>query len=970
MQKKKMSNRVFAGISTAGIAVVLVAVMVGNYFALTYSSIISSYLGHDTFRVVKADADATANTTYYESEYDSAEDFAQASTELAKEIQKEGIVLVKNENRAMPLGDNKRVSLFSESSVDLIYGGTGSGAIDTSTVMNLKQAFESIGYTVNPTLWDFYTKNHEKYSRVIPSNLPGVDHAYFVNECPVGEYTQDVKDSYADYNDAAIVVLSRSGGEGLDLITDSSAPDGNYLALTQEEKDMLDMIQNSDAFDKIIVLLNVCNPMELGFLDDYSKIQACLWIGNLGQVGIESMVQAFNGEVNPSGRLVDTYAYDAFSAPAMQNFGESNSFLNASEVPALDGLYGNEPGDIYVTYAEGIYVGYKYYETRYEDVVLGQGNAGDYNYAEQVAYPFGYGLSYTTFEHSNFKVTEQGDHFVATVDVTNTGDVAGKDVVQVYMQSPYTDYDRENGVEKSAVQLVGFDKTEMLEPGATETVTIEIEKSLMKAYDANNAKTYIVDAGDYYFATGNNAHEALNNILAAKGKTTADGMTADGDAAFTYVHTEKELDTKTYAVSENGTEITNQFDNADLNYYEGSVEGGVTYLSRSDWTGTFPKQVKATATAQMLEEMAKTGMDEDPDAEMPTTGADNGLSLIAMRGLNYDDPAWEELLDEVTLDEMDQLIRVGGYSTGAVPSVDKPATTDRDGPQGISGTLGTTTGLGVSSVSYSGEIVMASSWNKDLLRRIGEMVGEAGLQMNVIGWYAPAMNIHRAPFSGRNFEYYSEDSFLSGALATEEVAGAQSKGIFCYIKHFALNDQDAHRYGMNTYANEQSIREIYLYPFEQAVTKGGTTAVMTSYNRLGTKWTAANPNLITNVLRNEWGFHGTVLTDWASMYYMDLGIGLQAGNNQWLNTNGDLYKIDNFKNSATVVTAMREATHNILYTAVNSAAMNGISADTRIETITPTWQYWLYALDAVIGLLAVVGFYGIYRRCKKNKQEQ
>ena len=966
MQKKKMSNKVFAGISTAGIAIVLAAVMVGNYFALTYSSIISSYMGHDTFRVVKTDENTDA--TYFESEFSSPEDLAQASTELAKEIQKEGIVLVKNENQAMPLGDNKRVSLFSESSVDLIYGGTGSGAIDTSTVMNLKQAFESIGYTVNPTLWDFYTSNHEKYSRVIPSNLPGVDHAYFVNECPVSEYTQAVKDSYADYNDAAIVVISRSGGEGLDLITDSSAPDGNYLALTQEEKDMLDMIQNSDAFDKIIVLLNVCNPMELGFLDDYSKIQACLWIGNLGQVGIESMVQAFNGEVNPSGRLVDTYAYDAFSAPAMQNFGESNSFLNASEVPALDGLYGNEPGDIYVTYAEGIYVGYKYYETRYEDVVLGQGNAGDYNYAEQVAYPFGYGLSYTTFEHSNFKVTEQGDHFVATVDVTNTGDVAGKDVVQVYMQSPYTDYDRENGVEKSAVQLVGFDKTEMLEPGATETVTIEIEKSLMKAYDANNAKTYIVDAGDYYFATGINAHDALNNILAAKGKTTADGMTADGDAEFTYVYTENELDTKTYAVSENGTEITNQFDNADLNYYEGSVEGGVTYLSRSDWTGTFPKQVKATATAQMLEEMAKTGMDEDPDAEMPTTGADNGLSLIAMRGLDYDDPAWEELLDEVTLEEMDQLIRVGGYSTGAVPSVGKPATTDRDGPQGISGTLGTTTGLGVSSVSYSGEIVMASSWNKDLLRRIGEMVGEAGLQMNVIGWYAPAMNIHRAPFSGRNFEYYSEDSFLSGALATEEVAGAQSKGIFCYIKHFALNDQDAHRYGLNTYANEQSIREIYLYPFEQAVTKGGATAVMTSYNRLGTKWTAANPNLITNVLRNEWGFHGTVLTDWASMYYMDLGIGLQAGNNQWLNTNGDLYKIDNFKKNATVVSAMREATHNILYTAVNSAAMNGISSDTRIEAITPTWQYWLYALDAVVVLLAIAGFYGIYRRCKKNQK--
>ena len=965
---KKMSNRVFAGLSTAGIAAGLAAVLVGNYFAFTYSSIISGYLGHDTFKVVETGADPNANTTYFPSEFDTAEDFAQASTELAKKIQEEGIVLIKNDNKALPLGDSQKISLFSESSVDLIYGGTGSGAIDTSTVMNLKQAFESIGYTVNPTLWDFYTKNHEKYSRVIPSNLPNVDHTYVVNECPASEYTQEVKDSYADYSDAAVVVISRSGGEGLDLITDSSAPDGNYLALTQEEKDMLDMIQNSDAFDKIIVLLNVCNPMELGFLDDYSKIQACLWIGNLGQVGIESMVKAFNGEVNPSGRLVDTYAYDAFSAPAMQNFGESNVFLNGSDVPPLEGLYGNEPGNIYVTYAEGIYVGYKYYETRYEDVVLGQGNAGDYNYAEQVAYPFGYGLSYTTFEHSNFNVTEQDDHFTVTVDVTNTGDVAGKDVVQVYMQSPYTEYDRANGVEKAAVQLVGFDKTEMLQPGAKETVTIDVEKSLMKAYDAKNAKTYIVDAGDYYLATGINAHDALNNILAAKGKTAADGMTADGDAAFTYVHTEKELDNKTYAVSENGTEITNKFDNVDLNYYDGSVDGGLTYLSRSDWTGTFPEQVKATATQQMLDEMFKTGIDEDPNAVMPTTGANNGLSLIAMRGLDYDDPAWEELLDEVTLDEMDQLIRVGGYSTAAVPSIDKPETTDRDGPQGISGTLGTTTGLGVSSVSYSGEIVMASSWNKDLMRRIGEMVGEAGLQMNVYGWYAPAMNIHRAAFSGRNFEYYSEDPFLSGALAAEEVGGAQSKGIFCYVKHFALNDQDAHRYGMSTYANEQSIREVYLYPFEQAISKGGATAVMTSYNRVGTKWSAANENLIKGVLRGEWGFHGTVLTDWASMYFMDLGIGLQAGNNQWLNTNADLYKMDNFKNSATTVQAMREATHNILYTAVNSAAMNGISADTRIEAITPTWQYWLYALDAVVVLLAIAGFYGIYRRCKKNKQ--
>lgn len=964
--KKKMSNRIFASIWSVMIAIVVVAVMIGNYFALTYSSIVSSFLGQDTYRMVQT-GDSTEDSEYFSKEYATSEEFAQASTELAGLIQEEGMVLLKNDNNCLPLGENQRVSLFSESSVDLIYGGTGSGAIDTSTVPTLKEAFESIGYTVNPTLWDFYLGNHEQYTRTIPSNLPNVDHAYFVNECPISEYPQEVTDSYSEYNDAAIVVISRSGGEGLDLITDSSAPDGNYLELTQEELDLLDMLQNNDTFDKIVVLLNVCNPLELGFLNDYPKIQACLWIGNLGQCGIESMVKAFNGEVNPSGRLVDTYAYDAFSAPAMQNFGESNVFLNGDEVPALSGLYGDEPGNIYVTYAEGIYVGYKYYETRYEDVVLGQGNAGNFNYAAEVAYPFGYGLSYTTFSYSNYRVVENADSFTATVDVTNTGSVAGKDVVQIYMQSPYTDYDRANGVEKASVQLVGFDKTEELAPGATETVTIEIDKSLMKAYDANGAKTYIVDAGDYYFAFGTNAHDALNNILAAKGMTVDNGMTADGNAAFTYRYTQASLDTTTYATSETGYAITNRFDDADLGYYEGSVDGGMTYLSRSDWTGTFPQQVLVTATPQMIEEMTKTGIDEDLNAVMPTTGAENGLSLISMRGLDYDDPQWEPLLDQVTVDEMYNLVRVGGYGTAAVESVGKPATTDRDGPQGISGTIGTTSGIGVSSVSYSGEIVMASSWNRDLLRRIGEMVGEAGLQMNVIGWYAPAMNIHRTPFSGRNFEYYSEDSFLSGALAAEEVSGAQSKGVFCYVKHFALNDQDAHRYGLSTYANEQAIREIYLYPFEQAIVEGGATAVMTSYNRIGTRWSAANYNLLTEVLRNEWGFHGTVLTDWASMDYMDLGIGLQAGNNQWLNTNNDLYTVSGYKDNATLVTALREATHNILYTAVNSAAMNGIDANTRIEKIIPAWQYWLLALDVVVLLGAAAGIYGIVRRCRKNK---
>lgn len=961
-KRKKMRNGVFAGIWGTVIAIVVIALIVGNYFALSYASIISGYFGHVTSRTEGEDD----SVVYYEKEYGSAEEMFDASVELAREVEAEGMVLLQNEGNALPLGENQSISLFSESSVDLIYGGTGSGAIDASTTMDLKTAFESVGYTVNPVLWDFYEGNHEQHSRVIPSNLPGVDHSYGVNECPVSEYTQDVLDSYAEYNDAAVVVISRSGGEGLDLITDSSAPDGNYLELTQEELDMLSMIQESDAFDKIIIMLNTSNPMELGFLNDYSKIQACLWVGNLGQYGIESVVEAFTGAVNPSGKLVDTYAYDAFSAPAMQNFGESNVFANGDEVPELEGyMYGNEPGDIYVTYAEGIYVGYRYYETRYEDVVLGQGNAGAYDYEQTVAFPFGHGLSYTTFSYSNYNVEETGDGFTVSMDVTNTGDTAGKEVVQIYMQSLYTDYDRENNVEKSAVQLVGFEKTDLLDPGAAQTVTVSIDREVMKAYDANNAGTYIVDAGDYYFAAGRDAHDALNNILAAKGMTTADGMTAEGNADFAYRHTEAEMDMETYAVSETGYPIENQFEDADINYYEGSTENALAYLSRSDWENTFPERVVLTATDQMIEEMTETGMEEDPDAVMPETGADNGMKLIDLRGADYDAAEWDDLLDQLTLEEMYDLVRVGGYSTGEVVSVSKPATTDRDGPQGISGTIGTTTGVGVSAVSYSSEMVMASSWNEELLRRIGEMVGESGLQMNVIGWYAPAMNIHRTPFSGRNFEYYSEDPFLSGALASAEVGGAQSKGIFCYVKHFALNDQDAHRYGLSTYANEQAIREIYLYPFEKAVTDGGATAVMTAYNRIGTKWAGGDQGLITEVLRNEWGFHGTVLTDWASMRYMDLGIGLQAGNNQWLNTNNTFFTIEGYEDNATVVNALRESAHNILYTAVNSAAMNGFSSDTEIVRVIPTWEKWLIALDIAVGVLAVAGIVGITIRCRK-----
>ena len=560
MKKKRMSNKTFRRITIPVMAVVLAALIVGNVAAYSYRGLISTHFNHDTFKIVETGEDVDSN--YFPCDFSSEEELNEHNGQVAQNIESEGLVLLEN-NGGLPLNKGDKVSVFSVSSVNIVYGGAGSGSVDTSTAPTLKTALEKSGLSVNPTLWDFYTKKSEDgYQRSAPNWRGG---KFSINEVPWADVASAAQSSFDEYSDAAIVVISRSGGEGSDLtavnfaetagVADNS---GNYLELSTEEADMLKAV--NDQFDDVVVVLNANNAMELGWLSQYPNIKAAIWAGGVGQTGLYAIADALVGDVVPSGRLVDTYAADANSSPAAQNAGTNfwieNGFSNES--------------DQYIVYEEGIYVGYRYYETRYEDVVLGQGNAGDYDYASEVIYPFGYGLSYTTFDYSDFSLTQNGDTFTAKVKVTNTGDTySGKEVVQLYAQSPYTDYDRENNVEKASVELVGFAKTDVLKPGESQVVEIQVDKESLKSYDYTNAKTYILDAGDYYFAVGHDAHDALNNILAAKGKTVADGMTAEGDSTMTAEWNNAALDTKTYAVdSTTGTEISNKFDYANIANYD------------------------------------------------------------------------------------------------------------------------------------------------------------------------------------------------------------------------------------------------------------------------------------------------------------------------------------------------------------------------------------------------------------------
>lgn len=980
-QDKKKSKRRF-GFGSLALAILFgIGGVVGNQLAFdTYSGALESWFGMEGASVENYDTNQ-----YFERHAPSEAAATNGAANLARTVEAEGSVLLRNENNALPLAAASRVSCFSASSVDIIYGSTGgSGSIGNGSKNTLKEVLEAEGFEVNPVLWNFYkTKN---YKRTVGGLAQSVQYyeanAFRINEVPYRLYTSSVIDSYSDYNDAAIVVIARTGCENGDLPRSmtkatSGSNTGSILELDSDEKTMLEEV--SKKFDKVVVLLNTSNPMELGFLEEYD-VDACLWIGGVGQYGLSSVARILTGEVNPSGRLVDTYAYDVFSSPAMQNMGNYEYWTNGTK----------ETEHHYLTYAEGIYVGYKYYETRYEDVVLGQGNAGSYDYDSVVQYPFGYGISYTDFEWSNFSAEIEGDQVVVNVTVKNVGAMRGKEVVQVYYQSPYTSYDRTNGVEKSAVELAGFAKTKILEPNESATVTVKFDVEDMKSYDATKEETYLLESSSatdkYYVAAGKNAHDATNNILKAK------GADVDGDAKMT--ESNFNIGKKVYATDTySGNEVTNRFADATGEQYHDDIK----YLSRSDWsvmendglrfgTPTDEKtdmegdEYKATLSVGLKKVLEKEGFDAagapEEEFEMPKYGQEGDVKLIELKGRDFDDPIWDSLLDQVTLNEMTNMVCKSGFKTHAMTSVAKPYQSDLDGPQAWNSFLGD--GISCGGLPYA--IVIASTWDSELAEKVGYIMGELCLWAkqsasdsapNLTGWYAPAMNIHRTPFGGRNFEYYSECGTLSGVIGSSVVKGATSRGVMCYIKHFAMNEQDRNRMTDNvTWAQEQAIREIYLKPFEMSVKEGGALAVMTSYNRIGTTWAGGSYALITEVLRNEWGFNGFVLTDYMDGDWENVDQMLAAGGDAALNTasSNSHATVTCTQEGAQAITYMRRATHHLLYSVANSNAMNGIDGATIINEGTPIYYKYMYAIDAGLGVIILICLFKAFKG-KKRKAE-
>ena len=1004
MQKKTSpaetkSRKMLWSICTVVFTLLFAVTMIGGPIANNYASIINMVLKTESTKTI-----GDAGDTYFEADYASAAEQEKAAQAICETAEANGATLLLNRENALPLAQGAKVSLFGTGSADFVYGGTGSGSVDSSKALNLKDALEADGFSVNPTVWNFYTTGAGKdYRRQLaPGSLNNYifdNSGYLINEVPQSVFTDAEWNSVADYGDAAIMVVSRVCGEGSDLPWFGTGDgDGNILSLSQEERDILKKLADLKAAGQvksIIVLLNVSNPMELDFLEpsicgvDYG-VDACLWVGEVGQNGIEAIGDILNGTVNPSGKLVDTYCYDNLTSPAMQNT-YITSYTNAAE----QGLaFKSTCNEYYEVYQEGIYVGYRYYETRYEDTVLGNANVGKYDYASTVAYPFGYGLSYTTFEYSGLTMKEDGDNFVFTVSVSNTGSVDGREAVQIYMQSPYTDYDRENGIEKAAVELVGFEKA-AVPAGQTVSVDVTVPKSELRAYDANGAKTYIVDAGNYYFATGNGSHEALNNVLAAKAELedTANGtvdlskMVGTGDASLAVQYQQASLDATTYAKTADGTEITNQLDHADLNKFDDDTSNDVVYVSRSNWKNTMPEAAITATAYQAAVQIAANdaivaglAIQDQPESvgEMPTMGKEGTLTLSQFVGIPMDgsitvngqEYTWDDLLDQLTFSDMTKLVGLAYHSTASASNVGKPATKDENGPLGLTANL---TGGG-SSTGYTSADILAATFDREIAEAVGRSLGNDCLMATgkaYSGLYGPGVNIHRTPYGGRNFEYYSEDPFISGQICAAQVGGIQSKGVYVYMKHFALNDQDTGRDGLCVWTNEQAAREIYLQAFEYPIEQANALCVMTSFNRLGTTWAGGDYNLLTNILRNEFGMKGIILTDFSnSNNYMDVVQGVVAGGNAWDANDANKWpaKLKEYKDNATVCNAMRDASKHILYTVANSNAMNGVSENVQIVEVRAWWQTAILVLDVVFGVLAVGSAVMLVRDIRRKKE--
>ena len=948
----------------------------------SFQNELNSFMGITSFEVQGGDG-----TTYYASEYDSIDEMMKAKVALTEDLTDEGIVLLKN-NGTLPLVEQGKVTALGRGSVDLIYAGaSGAGIIgNAGTGINatFKEGLEDAGFSVNPTMWDFYSESD--VSRI--NGGFGGNSGYAIGEVPLSSYPEDK--GYDEYGDAAIVVLTRNSGES------NEAPSGQfndgevYYRMNQDERDLIDEAKKN--FDKVVVIANSPSAMELDELNNDEQIDAILQCGGLGMSGAKSLGNILVGKVNPSGHLTDTYAVNSLSSPAMSNHG-SYAYANADEITAISDNGKAENNTKYLVQQEGIYTGYKYYETRYEDTVLQQGNAasqtgtfssqGAWNYDEEVTWSFGYGLSYTTFRQELESVQVDDGAVVATVKVTNTGDVAGKAVVQLYAQSPYTQYDIDNKVEKSSIQLLSFDKTDALDPGESQTVTLNADLYSVASYDTYGKGTWILDDGDYHFAIGSDAHDALNNILAAKGYDAPSGMDADGDssnvstwtnATFTTMEVpefnENGFTTQNGLVRETNDEpVSNHVTNADLNTWM-PEEQRIDYLSRSDWSGTWPEsQENLTATDEMITHLlAQVYEPGDEDTSSVVLGADNGIELVDLIGKDYDDPLWDQLLEQMTLQDMVDLTAKNFSATNGIDNVGYPGTIENDGPSGIVTNYsskydhGSTIFPGIENYSsinprmYPSQSLISSAFNRSLVYEQGRMFGEDSLYTEQTEIWAPGLNLHRTPYSGRNFEYYSEDSQMTYILGAEMASGIQSNGAICAVKHFAFNDYETNRFGLSTFLNEQTARENGLRGFEGAITVGRARNVMTTLARIGVDWIGQDSEMQDSILREEWGFDGYVVTDNAIQPYMK-DYAITYGTDKFVVFVPDRYDkqlLENAPHDLKLLTALRQACHRILYVNANSNAMNGMSSGARVVQVTPMWKAVLIVACMITGIIGAL----------------
>ncbi len=975
--KDKLFQRSVWTLLTCFFAFILLIVLITSSIASAYSMFVDQFFDVSRYILVQDEAAEQADTQYFKSDFakkdadgnlilnktssgiekqiiDEAATDAYA-TDVSERVNEEGMVLLWNKNNALPLAKNSKVSNFGLGSISWIYQSIGSSRVSMyENIPDLPTSLRSRDLQVNDKLLEMIKMGSTDLGYTIGSGK--------TNEMPWDEYSPASINSVSEYGDAAIFTVARFYGEGGDTNDYTNlSEDGSVLSFSKNELSVLAGLQklkNENKIEKIILLIDNTSPMSLKNVEKYD-VDACIWTGWGGAGACDAIADVLVGNSNPSGHLTDTWVYDIKSAPSNENFGNFTYRSITQPIP-------NGNGDVptkYVVYQEGIYVGYRYYETRYEDLVIGGRNANSaagikygkdkWSYGDEVAYAFGHGESYTDFEYSDYSVKKNGRNYEVTMTIKNVGSVAGKDVMQVYLQKPYTEYDKTNKIEKASAELVGFAKTKLLEPGESDTLTVNVSEYEFKSYDSYGKGTYILERGDYWLAAGFDAHDAVNNILAAKGYDESRGMDAKGNASLTYKAVYGSDDYDTYSVSPfTGAKIENRFDNADVNRYAGMEGQSVTYLSRNNWADTYSGGVTLSLTTEILanELQYDKEVPNDPNDKMPkynTVTSEYGkLNLIQLMGIPYNNQLWEDLLNQTTFKEQVNLCRSIGAGATSISAPGAPA---RDGP----------CGLGGSGVQLPGNPIVASTFNKELAEELGKAFGMECMKRGTVGIYGVGNNIHRSAYGGRCYEYYSEDSFLSGVIGSAASKGLRSKGVILYTKHFALNDQETNRSGVATWSNEQAIREIYLKSFETGITDGYTNGLMTSYNRIGGTWSGQHKGLLTDVLRGEWGFKGVCITDACGTNAYMGGLdsihatAILAGQDTWMGNFAET-ALDQYKDNATVCLAIREVAHRNLYNQLNSFAMNGMSTTTRVVEIMPGWEIAILVVEIVSGVFAAL----------------